>query len=67
MCRLCFNTGIVYEDANDTDNAYKYFRKAYDVGMRVYGPKHAMTQTYREALKEKKYAAVGKKRGHTID
>lgn len=67
MCTLCFNTGIVYEDAKDTANAYKYFRMALSIGSKVFGPKHRMTQMYRDTLKEKKYAALAKKHGDTMD
>lgn len=67
MCRLCYNTGIVYEDAKETEQAYKYFRKAFDVGLKVFGPKHPMTNTYREALKEKKYASIAKRLGHKVE
>lgn len=67
MCTLCFNTGIVYEDAKDTANAYKYFRMALGIGSKVFGPKHRMTQVYRDTLKEKKYVALAKKHGDTMD
>lgn len=67
MCRLCFNTAIAYEDAKAYDEAYTFFREAYDIAMLVFGPEHAMTEKYRSALKEGKYAPIGKKRGHKLD
>ena len=67
MCRLCFNTAIAYEDAKETEEAYKFFREAYDIAMRVFGPEHAMTEKYRQTLKEGKYERIGKKLGHKFD
>lgn len=67
MCRLSFNTAIAYEAADDLDNAYKYFRRAYDLGLKVYGPKHSSTEMYRDTICEEKYALIGRSLGHTVD
>lgn len=67
MCRLAFNTGIVYEDAKEFDAAYPYFRQAYEVAMQVFGPEHYFTEKYKSTLEEKNYARIAKKKGHTLN
>jgi hypothetical protein len=67
MCRLAFNTGIVYEDAKDLEAAYPYFRQAYEVAMQVFGPEHYFTEKYKKTLAEKNYTRIAKKKGHTLN
>ena len=41
---ICENFGDLYDVLGMNEQAYNYFKMAYEIGMKMYGPNHPITE-----------------------
>ena len=61
-----FQVAIWYEETGDTNTAYDYFRKWYDLMKEMFGANHPRTHRAIRTLNEPTYYNIGKRRGDVI-
>ncbi|KAK6179484.1 hypothetical protein SNE40_011834 [Patella caerulea] len=61
--RLYINIGIVYEDNNNYNKAYEYFKKWARVSEEILGPDHPKTQRAKGVLRETRYKRIAQQMG----
>ncbi|XP_052774111.1 TPR repeat-containing protein DDB_G0287407-like [Mya arenaria] len=61
--RLYINIGIVYEDNNDFNKAYEYFKKWARVSEEILGPEHPKTLRAKGVLRETRYRSIARRMG----
>ena len=66
MARIKFNTGVCYEDAEQFDIAYDYFKLHLAVALEVYGKDHMRTKRTLKILSEPWYADIARQKEDVI-
>jgi len=61
--RLYINIGIVYEDNNNFNKAYEYFKKWARVSEEILGPEHPKTLRAKGVLRETRYRSIARRMG----
>ncbi|ESO94433.1 hypothetical protein LOTGIDRAFT_232289 [Lottia gigantea] len=61
--RLYINIGIVYEDNDNYNKAYEYFKKWARVSEEILGPDHPKTQRAKGVLRETRYKRIAQQQG----
>ncbi|KAH3849179.1 TPR repeat-containing protein DDB_G0287407-like [Dreissena polymorpha] len=65
--RLYINIGIVYEDNNNYNKAYEYFKKWARVSEEILGPDHPKTLRAKGVLRESRYKSIARRLGEAVD
>ena len=63
--RIYFNTAIVYEDEQNYDRAYDYFRKNLEIVVQIFGPDHVKSQRTKGVVSDPTYEQIARRRGHS--
>ncbi|KAL4235832.1 hypothetical protein ACF0H5_004222 [Mactra antiquata] len=65
--RLYINIGIVYEDINNYNKAYEFFKKWARVSEEILGPDHPKTLRAKGVLRETRYRTIAREMGELIE